>query len=97
MTSVNVVFYSTTQQIRFTCLSYLSDFAGGEVPDLDEAVHRAGDQVLTIGGESRTLHMRFLSKLWRGKRHATCLGHKTDHNLWKWEIKMEVCLVECTV
>lgn len=53
------------------CTSYLSDFAGGKVPDLNEAVHRAGDEVLTIGGEPGTLHVRFLSKLSRAEKQVT--------------------------
>lgn len=51
--------------VSFLCITYLSDFACCEVPNLDEAVHRAGDQVLTIRGEPGTLYMGFLSKLWR--------------------------------
>lgn len=48
---------------------YLSDFPSGEVPHLDEAINRTSDQILTIRGESGTLHMRFLSKLFRGGRN----------------------------
>lgn len=51
--------------------AYLSDFARGEVPDLDEAVHRAGDQVLTIRGESGTLHVRLLSELIREETNVS--------------------------
>lgn len=50
---------------------YLSDFARGEVPDLNETVHRASHQVLTIRGESGTLHMRLLSKLSREEKQVT--------------------------
>lgn len=32
-------------------LEIFPDLAGGKVPHLDEAVHRAGDQVLAIWGE----------------------------------------------
>lgn len=42
---------------------YLSDFACGEVPHLDESVHRASHQVLAIRGESGTFHVGFLAKL----------------------------------
>lgn len=66
--SVNLV------HVPLFCMSYLSDFAGGEVPDLDEAVHGASNQVLTIRGESGTLHVRFLSKLSREERRVTS-GH----------------------
>ena len=55
--------------------SYLSDFARGEVPNLDEAVHRAGDQILTVRGEAGTLYVGFLSKLWRRKKKKR--GHVT--------------------
>lgn len=50
---------------------YLSDFARGKVPDLDETIHRASYQVLTIRGESGTLHMRLLSKLSREEKQVT--------------------------
>lgn len=59
-------------------LSYLSDFARGEVPDLDEAVHRAGDQVLTIRGESGTLHMRLLSELIREEMRSCQKKHENS-------------------
>lgn len=37
---------------------YLTDLSGDEVPDLDEPIHGARDQVLAIRGEACALHMR---------------------------------------
>ena len=51
-----------------TCVWYLSDLAGGEVPHLDEAVHRPGHQILAVRREARTLHMGLLSKLYTDKK-----------------------------
>lgn len=83
MLSVNATFNQTANliNVRLFWISYLSDFAGGEVPDLDEAVHRASDQVLTVRGESGTLHMRFLSKLCKEEKqvtsqHLQCVSHE---------------------
>ena len=61
--------------------THLSDFAGGEVPDLDEPVHRPRHQVLTVGGKPGTLNVRLLSKLSREETKDTRqkLGHKTKN------------------
>lgn len=77
---------------------YLSDLAGGEVPDLDEAVDRPGHQVLTVGREAGTLHVRFLSKLHgRKKRRQTkssereteaeAEGLTQSHNVHDWSVR----------
>lgn len=73
-------------------MSYLSDFASGEVPDLDEAVHRASDQVLTIRGESGTLNVRFLSELCREEKQVA-----SEHsNPFSGSVNLRH-LAECTV
>lgn len=56
-----------TKNLRLI-LEVLSDFASGEVPDLNEAIHGASDKVLAILREPRALSMRLLSEL-PMKRH----------------------------
>lgn len=43
-------------------LQVLPDFTGREIPHLDEAVDRASDQVLAVGRETSTFHVRLLTK-----------------------------------
>ena len=44
-------------------LEVLAQLAALKVPHLDEAVDRAGDEVLTVGREARALRVRLLAKL----------------------------------
>jgi len=50
--------------IKNLCLALkiLSYFSGGEVPNLDEAIHAASYQILTVGGKSRAFNVRLLSE-----------------------------------
>jgi hypothetical protein len=52
------------------------ELAGFEVPNLDKSVHRAGNQVVAIGGESGTLCVRLVAKL----RARTC----KMKDGWRW-------------
>lgn len=45
-------------------LKVLSYLAGREIPYLDETVHRAGDQVLSVWREARALDVRLLTELY---------------------------------
>lgn len=53
--------FPTVAHLRLV-LEILPYFSGGEIPNLDEPVHAAAHQELTIRRESGTLYMRFVTK-----------------------------------
>jgi len=62
---MQIIAYKYNNSILYLCLilKIFSNFASGEIPDLDKTVNRTSDKVLAIGRKLGTFNMRFLTKL----------------------------------